>query len=235
MEHDYGSWYLRGDVGVGASEISGWRDTLAPVNAFGNPPPAVIPVFADLGDSAFAGIGVGYKLNSWLRFDVTGEYRGKASYSSAVTWFDNNGAVGADVYTANLRTALFMANGYVDLGTWWGITPYVGGGVGVAARQFTGFIDHGFGYAQDSWSSSFAWSAMAGLALHVTPNLMVDLGYRYLDMGDMTGGPIHCLQAAACWGERHHFHVASHDVRLGLRYAFGGFTPPPPGPLVAKY
>lgn len=234
---EYGSWYLRGDVGVGASELTGWRDTLAPANSFGNPPPAVVPVLADLGDSAHFGAGVGYKFG-WFRGDLTGEYRTKANYRAAVAWAANGGAFGADVYSANFSTALFLANGYVDLGTWWGITPYVGGSVGVASNQFSGFIDNSFGYARDHSTANLAWAASAGLAFNVTSNLKVDIGYRYLDLGSVNGNPISCIQIAACWYERHSFHVASHDLRLGLRYALGEtYVPlaPPPGPLIRKY
>ena len=28
----------------------------------------------------FFGLGVGYNFNDWLRFDVTGEYRGRANF-----------------------------------------------------------------------------------------------------------------------------------------------------------
>ena len=75
---------------------------------------------------------------------------------------------------------------------------------------------------------------MAGLALNVTPNLKIELGYRYLDMGNINSNPIQCLQPQGCWQERHSFDLASQDVRLGLRYAFVG-APAPMGPLVTKY
>jgi opacity protein-like surface antigen len=237
---EFSGWYLRGDIGVGATQLREWRSTLAPVNAFGNPPPAVLPVFASLGDSGFFDAGFGYQFNSWLRVDLTGEYRTQANYRAAVTWFDTRtGAYGADVYSANHTAALFLANGYIDLGTWFGITPYVGGGVGVAARGLDGLIDNTFGYAKDTSKTSFAWQVGAGLAFNVTPNLELELGYRYLDMGNIKSNPIICLQVAACWAEQHSFSVASHDVRLGFRYHLAQAAPvifaPPPPPLVRKY
>ena len=77
-----------------------------------------------------------------------------------------------------------MANGYFDLGTWYCITPFVGGGVGIAAHKFAGLTDSGGGVATDATPTNFAWAVMAGLALNVTPNLKIELGYRYLDMGN---------------------------------------------------
>ena len=42
-----------------------------------------------------------------------------------------------------------MVNGYVDLGTWSGITPYVGAGVGFAYNKLSGFTDSGDVYHCD--------------------------------------------------------------------------------------
>jgi opacity protein-like surface antigen len=235
---EFSGWYLRGDIGYGATQISDWRSTLAPVNAFGNPPPAVLPVFASLGDSGFFDAGFGYQFNNWLRVDLTGEYRTQANYRAAVTWFDpGTGNAGADVYSAGHNAALFLANGYIDLGTWFGITPFVGGGVGLVARGLDGLIDNTFGYARDTSKTSFAWHVGAGLAFNVTPNFKMELGYRYLDMGSIKSNPIVCLQVAACWYEQQSFSVASHDVRLGFRYHFAQAAPVvfAPPPLVSKY
>ena len=59
---EFGGWYLRGDVGV-SSYNNG---------KFSSPdqPPAVF-FGEDLGAGSFAGVGVGYQFNGWLRADVT--------------------------------------------------------------------------------------------------------------------------------------------------------------------
>ena len=151
---------------------------------------------------------------------------------------------GADAYSANLGTALFMANGYVDLGTWCGITPFIGGGVGAAFHNLSGLSDHavgvaGIGFARDTNPTNFAWAVMGGLGMNVTPNLKLEVGYRYLDMGRITSNPIHCSDILGCFHERHSFNVASHDIRLGFRYMLGGapapMLMPAPGPLIRKY
>ncbi len=62
-----------------------------------------------------------------------------------------------------------MANGYVDLGTWAGFTPYVGAGLGTGytdvaeqlrlrARQT---LAVGCDHRRRSWN--FAWALMAGV------------------------------------------------------------------------
>jgi len=240
---EFGGWYLRGDVGVGVNQISELRSTFSPTVLV----PA--PQFDQysIGDSAFAGAGVGYQINNWFRVDVTGEYRTAANYRATQSYANIFGlACGVrcyDIYSAQHSAAVFLANGYVDLGTWYGITPFVGGGVGVAVNWLNNLYDlsaqpaGGFGIAQDATKTNFAWAVMAGLAYNVTPNFKVELGYRYLDMGKFQTNVIGC-QGAGCAGERQSFQLASHDIRLGFRYALLAPAPmlmAPPGPLVRKY
>lgn len=254
---DFGGWYLRGDVGVGINQLSGLRST------FDNPL-VVIPALAfdqqSIGDSVIIGGGVGYQFNNWLRFDITGEYRTAANFRSTNSYTDIfsaqipapspcGGILGAtprcfDLYHAQVRSAVFLANGYVDLGTWHGITPFVGAGVGLANHWFENFNDFGpqtggFGYARDTSRANFAWAVMAGLGYNVTPNLKLEASYRYLDMGRITSGQIFCRENPGCPRERQSFDIASHDIRLGFRYTLGGgpapILLPPPGPLVRKF
>ena len=251
---DFGGWYLRGDVGVGALQLYDWRSTLQP-NLFGQLPNG--PVWLthySIGDTAFAGGGFGYQYNSWLRGDLTAEYRINTSYRAGqafIGFFPPNcvgGCFGADHYQGNISTVLLMANGYVDLGTWYGVTPFIGGGVGAAFHNFGGLTDYGFGVAnggigvaRDLDTTNFAWAAMAGFAFNVTPNFKVELGYRYVDMGRITSNPILCGDVRSCFNERHGFYLASHDIRLGFRYILAApiappvLPPPPPPPLVRKY
>ena len=84
-------------------------------------------------------MGVGYEWNSWLRFDVTGEYRTKAAFKATgrYTDFCAGGGNCFDVNTGNFSSAVFLANAYVDLGTWWCLTPFIGVGVGGACNMIS--------------------------------------------------------------------------------------------------
>lgn len=237
---DFGGWYLRGDVGVGAVQISGWRSTLQPFDEVGDSLAGnfIVPAYNTIGDQAFAGGGFGYQFNNWFRADFTGEYRTEASYRAGIVAANPaSGFLGGDFYTAGISTAVFLANGYVDLGRWYGVTPFVGGGVGLASHRLAALTDAGlgFGTATDKYQTNFAWSVTAGLAFNVTPNFRMELAYRYLDMGQIVSNPIQCLNPQGCFQERHSFNLASNDVRLGFRYLLGGPPPPPPGPIVTKY
>jgi opacity protein-like surface antigen len=251
---DFGGWYLRGDVGVGAYELSGLRSTFAD-------PTVVVPAplfnNSSIGDAAFAGAGVGYQFNNWFRFDVTGEYRTAANYSAIQSYSDIWSAPGAspcgigarchDVYHGQHAAAVFLANAYFDIGTWYGITPFIGGGIGVATNFLSNWYDisaqpaGGFGYASDKTQANFAWQVGAGLAYNVTPNLKLEVAYRYLDLGKLSTNQIVCQGTPVCAREVQSFNLASNDIRVGFRYVLPTFVPtmapppPMPGPLVRKY
>ena len=113
-------------------------------SAFGWPASWTI-VQKDIQDADHFGFGVGYEVNNWLRFDVTGEYRTKAAFKATGSYTDfcPSGGVCFDVNQGNISSSVFMANAYIDLGTWWCLTPYIGAGVGGAYNRITGVQDNG--------------------------------------------------------------------------------------------
>ena len=224
---EFSGWYLRGDVGVGAVQASNFHSTIEPGyanGAFVLPNGPIIPAFASVGDSGLFDFGFGYQFNRWLRGDLTGEFRSEATYRRGISaaWWNPDGSVGTgyDSYSAGLSTALFMANGYLDVGTWYGVTPYVHAGVGLASHNFRGLNDSGGAVATNASPTNLAWSVGAGLALSITPNFKIDVSYRYIDMGGIQSNRLEYCLNQPCFNERQWFHVASNDVRLGFRYLF---------------
>ena len=135
-----------------------------------------------------------------------------------------------DQYRASVRSALLMANGYVDLGTWYNITPYVGAGVGFARNSITNLTDTGagtsFGIARNSSKYNAAYALMAGLAYSVTPNLKLELGYRYLDLGSINSKDIVCNDQTpgSCHFEVQKLKLSSNDVHIGMRWMLSANT-----------
>jgi len=240
----FNGWYIRGDVGEANSTIDHLRSSFAPGYS--------VPQYQVNSDSisaaAIIGLGAGYQFNNWFRADVTGEYRTGASYRAINSYGQPTCTTEArcyDGYTASISSAVFLANGYVDVGTWYGVTPYFGAGVGVADVMFKGLTDTGLtnygagGVASDNNSAHFAWALMTGISYTLTPNLKLDFGYRYLNYGNVSSNSIVC-NATPCAYEVQSFKLASHDVRIGLRYMFADYAPPAPPleyqpPLVRKY
>lgn len=105
------------------------------------------------------------------------------------------------------NNSLFL-NAYYDIATGSKFTPYVGAGVGVS-RLKVEFKDDNDKYTKSS--TNFAWQVGAGVSYAMTEAWALDLGYRYMDNGDVT------LNAK---GDKVKTDSQSHNVSLGLRYTF---------------
>jgi opacity protein-like surface antigen len=185
---DFG-WYVRGDIG--------WR-----WGAIGNVdvPGAADPTDNKLDNGMTGGAGVGLR-TSFARTDFTIDYAMPVSYTGTV-------AVPDDTH-AKISSLNLLFNGYLDLGTWYRLTPYIGAGAGAALVKVTDVQSTAPAADHSEWR--FAWAGMAGVAWAVAPNLQIDLGYRYLNVGKVqSGGP----------GTVTFNYVAGHEVRLGLRWNF---------------
>jgi opacity protein-like surface antigen len=221
VEEFASNWYLRGHVGIGINSKTTVSMTPLPPDTF----------FAtnSIADSVFLGAGVGYVWNSWLRFDVSAEYRAKTRITAlTVTQPGGSGPVALDVNEANLSSFVFLANAFVDLGTWDCWTPFVGVGIGVANNKISDFVDttpsvaafgatgSSFGLGRGTTNWSLAWALYAGLSFAVTKNFNIDLTYRYLNFGS-ANDTVDCNGSSSC----NHFEfkdLHSNDIMLGLRW-----------------
>lgn len=265
--------YLRGDVGVGVVESGKWSqrelDQASVFRQDGSQTP-LDGRFLRKGfdDTVFVGVGVGYQFNNWFRADVTAEYRtatnfhGTDSYSFPCEYAAFGSCAGGfpnkvtrnNFYQGSLSSTVVLANGYVDLGTWYGLTPYIGAGVGGAfnkvrnARDFDPSEFGGGGQFDDKSKTSFAWALHAGLGYQINERLKLDIGYRYLHIGDVSTGSLRCFSAqpnagcdgaGASYGALKFKGVESHDVKLGMRWMLQAPEAPQPvaysQPLVRKY
>jgi opacity protein-like surface antigen len=222
---DFGGWYLRGDIGFSNQRV----DRLNNVLDAGNTSSVQNLGFNTAG---IFGLGVGYRVNNWFRADVTGEYRGNSQFygTDHITF---PGGVGTDTYHATKNEWVVLANAYVDLGTWWCITPFIGAGVGGARVAINGFTDQsiasnpvqpgpalaGIAFGDNVAKWNFAWAAHAGLAYKVTPNFTVELAYRYLDMGNGLTGDLRAFDGTNNINNPTTFRsITSHDLKIGVRW-----------------
>jgi opacity protein-like surface antigen len=229
-------WYLRGDVGIGIQDFKSF-DHFQTNPAFVWPASWTINQH-EIKDATILGFGIGYAFNSWLRFDVTGEYRTKIVGKAVGSYkeFCPNGGTCFDTFDFDHSAAVFMANTYIDLGTWWCITPYIGGGVGAAYQRITGLTDLGvisngtvgFGLtANDSASWGLAWNVQAGLTYNVTNNFKIDFSWRFLDLGSPQTAVVNCQNTPVCPGAFYALHdLVSQDFRIGVRWML--LPEPPP-------
>jgi opacity protein-like surface antigen len=230
---DVSGWYLRGDIGFSNQQVKSLFNVLN--NAPGT---TVRTVDASFDAAPIFGLGVGYQVNNWLRFDVTGEYRGSANFHG-LEIVNFNGALSTDEYRARKSEWLAMGNAYVDLGTWWHVTPFIGAGLGASYNKISAFTDIntpnlGVAFAPDTGKWNFAWAVHAGLGYQVSPGLTLQFAYRYLNLGDAQSGDIATFTGVNNIVNPEHFNtITSHDLMFGVRWMMWEPEPLPP-PLIRK-
>lgn len=233
-----GGWYLRGDIGIDVHKTATFSHSGVT---------AASGTFIDesIDRSGSVGIGVGYEFNDWFRADVTAEFRGTEGFAAVDRYqFDcdaaglSSGSCGGggiirrnNMWRGSLTSHVLMLNAYAAIGSWYGITPFVGGGVGVAAHRVHGVSDFdpsdlgGGGFASDQTSTSFAWNVQAGLQYDISPNLVIETAYRYIDLGSAESGILCPLPASCAGGGLAPLvidDITAHEIRLGLRWRLGG-------------
>jgi opacity protein-like surface antigen len=228
-------WYLRGDIGMSNQKVRRLDNALFASTA------GLVIVDKSFDSAPFFGLGIGYHYNNWLRFDLTGEYRGGASFHG-LDVYGGPPATNTNVYTGIKSEWLFLLNAYVDLGTWVGVTPFVGAGIGTSWNRISNFRDvdptiPSVAYAASDGQWNLAWALHAGLSYAATPNLSIELAYRYLSLGDAKTGDIIAFDGTNPNVNPMHFKgLTSHDLKLGMRWRFADYGGPEwRQPIVRKY
>jgi opacity protein-like surface antigen len=222
---EFGGWYIRGDIGMTNQAVKTIDNALFAT--------AVNLNIRDLNfeSGMLFGAGVGYRWNTWLRFDVTGEYRGEAGFHGLDT-YTVAGVARFNNYTAKKSEWLFLANVYADLGTWHSVTPFVGAGLGFSRIGIHSFRDMGtdnavptLAFGESAYKWNFAWALHAGISWELTKHTTIELAYRYVYLGDGQSGDLVSFDGNnAIYNPMIFKGLDSHDLKLGLRYYFATNT-----------
>jgi len=223
-----GRCYLRGDVGY---SYSGDPDSTSDSPLYGT----VENTGVDM-DGAFMGeIGIGCGSGSrGFRADFTLGYRGDRDVDGHKS--DVPGFHFPATFETQVSTLTAMANLYYDFGMIRNFVPYVGVGFGVARHDlddvsFTGVgagVGAPFNNLRGSDETNFAWSLMAGAAYQISERAVLDFGYRYIDMGDVSTARGDICSTSCGTGSRDKLSVddiTAHEFKIGLRYHFGHSAP----------
>ena len=233
-------WYIRGDVGytrygnvggyigehqefVGANIVNIGRSVLAEVNN---------------DDTWMIGGGVGYNLDTNWRSDITFDYHFRSRVDAVDKFLDSFGTTAlASTHSSQLSSFVTLANLYYDFGDRNGFSPYVGAGLGFAInrlsdRTITCELASGANAGQDCGGGttigagdsnlSVAAAAMVGFSRAMTPNMKLDVGYRFLYMGDAKTANDLAAADGGSQGQLVLEDITAHELRVGLRYEFGG-------------
>ena len=125
---------------------------------------------------------------------------------------------------AQVQSFDVLVNGYAQLGQFGIVSPYIGAGTGLSFGHYSSSLAYYFndgthydtsftlpgssvmvhGYADKRVSANyynFAFALMAGVSIDVYAHTKLDIGYRYLNLGQVLGTTLQY-----------------HEARLGLRY-----------------
>ena len=230
-------WYLRGDAAFS-------RDSIPQISSDLTAPNVIRRNGWDVG------LGGGYKFNNWFRTDATYDYL------NGITKNGRGGSIQCpDKYSVPVAPALpvlinqtcgvnqatrihrwaALANGYLDLGTWSGLSPYVGAGIGFSHLDTSGSVTYtnpnGTSYTRTLTDGStppvtttyfydktlrnktyqLAWALMAGVSVDVAEHTSLDFGYRYLNLGTAKS----VSSAAGSYVSKS---ITEQQFRVGIRY-----------------
>jgi opacity protein-like surface antigen len=236
-------WYIRGDVGYSLQTKSGdvhYRTYDPTTGDYSN----TMFDTASIGTQYSGGLGVGYQFTSFLRADATldmfqGRFDGTTSAAFPCIPGQNNliGTHCRTVDDASFTAYSALANAYVDLGNWWGLTPYVGAGAGYTLMNWNDLnnalicVDDTAACPSPSLignvrhegrvSGRFTYALMGGASYDLSQNAKLDLGYRYTRIagGDMFGFDQASRNAGAAGVQGKDSGIDRHEVRIGLRYS----------------
>ena len=175
-----------------------------------------IPINHSFNDGFNVGARAGYMLGPWR---LEGEYSYRGNTSNATV-------VGAKV-NGTMSSNTFMFNGIYDFTLGWPVTPHLGFGLGGATLDGN-FDAPSVGYRSKTSDVVFAYQAIAGVRYVMTPNLALDLDYRYRG----TSGVSYTTNAVTVGGVTFPSRKISgdgstHNVVASVSWLF---TPPPPPP-----
>jgi opacity protein-like surface antigen len=119
---------------------------------------------------------------------------------------------GTTSYDGDGSALAFMANAFWDIATGSPVTPYLGGGIGVANVSINDLVEPGFGQVVDDDDTVFAYQVGAGVALELNPHMALDLGYRYFATSDPEFTDVD--------GFKFESEYKTHNASLGLRIMF---------------
>ena len=250
----FGGWYIRGDVGYSfnsAVEKSKYQGVFqgGPIDPNNQPPVLLGDLPADGLDSEFddtivVGVGVGAHMGHFLRGDITADWTFNGHNGAPfVGEVGDNPVCGTGLcgyeFGGDYNAITVLANAYVDMGTYAGITPYVGAGIGFAhvdykdvsstacgdpnATATSGTACDGStvafpletieGSYEGESSLRLAWSLAAGASYSLNDALAIDGGYKFTRIaeGDMLKdyNAGHSVKDGG---------INMHQVRLGARY-----------------
>ena len=213
---------LYGAIGAGLNYM-GYENEIS-VDSGAGPFPFSSTSEYDNGFGVYSSLGYdwGNRVRSELEFSYRKNDIAAIDPAAGFSGFPNGSIQG------ETETTALMANLLLDITQDTAITPYIGGGIGLARvhHQVAGSTAVGaptspLAIAYGDTDTVFAYQGIAGLAFDLAENLVLDLSYRYFAPVGVDAENS-ALSAAAATIETD---AVSHSLFAGLRWGFGAAAP----------
>lgn len=162
-------------------------------------------------DKTLGGFRAAYGLD--IPIAVTnGHFRGEIEYGyNSKSKIDGRFADNTSV-SNQVKTQFVMLNAYYDFTNSTDFTPYVGAGIGYARLKTNSQVSYqSFGKKENN----FIWNLGVGVAYEITPNVSLDVGYRYVDYGKVSSATNIYTRPANARSK-----LRAHEFNFGIRYTF---------------
>ncbi|MDX2259103.1 MAG: outer membrane beta-barrel protein [Hyphomicrobiaceae bacterium] len=226
-----GPCYFRADVG---GSVSRDPDVSWPVTNHIYQGDHIVDIYegdevtgVEMENTWLADVGLGCGSGSrGLRGEAVFTFRGDRKIDGEPPIYNGppgNPPITDDPLHTNVQSYSLMFNAYYDLGNWRGFVPYVGAGVGVAYNIVDSvyFTENPYlvNTIEGDKTLSFAWSVMTGVGYQISERAILDVGYRYIDLGEAQSGRVddaYFINPAVKIDD-----LGAHEFKIGLRYHFG--------------
>lgn len=166
-------------------------------------------------DTGLVSLGIGTRVEEQVRLE------GLLSYRSPMGIDGTDGA--GNIISGEVGSMSAMLNLYYDISEaheWLGsdvITPYVGAGIGVSMLD-TDSMTTGGNTERGTQVYNLTYAAMAGLASKISEQITLDIGYRFINLGqyEQDGSFTNGSGTTATKYDD----LLAHEFRAGLRFQF---------------
>jgi opacity protein-like surface antigen len=158
-------------------------------------------------------IGVGYRFGGGWRLEGELFLPKKNKFTSGSTAFP------ASLNEHHIESRNVMLTAYRDLRMTEKVSVYGSAGLGLAQLESKGWQGNVSRQYDSATQTNLAWSVGAGIAYDMTDHVVLDLGYRYIDMGKAESGWNNFPNARGLQDEKMKANLVSSELSLGLRIA----------------
>lgn len=227
-------WYVRTSVGVDWQKDANFSDDGSPAffGAGTGSDGRSLGAYGDFDTYVLVEGAAGMRLLPWLRSEFALAYRPNMRYSGQVNFI---GVTGPQPVSGSADSLSGLVNLYLDIAGLPGVDlgrfqPFVGGGLGFAynrldpvAYRFPQLTGHTYSIIPGGDRTDLAFMVTAGTGFALTKHLILDLSYRYTDLGrvETSAGTMQrngAVATEATGGTS--APLRSHGMLLGLRYNF---------------